>query len=334
MDYTILSVPYSEKANFLKSPNTYFDNKRKFCAIRTDCLPSIDGRWKILGVMAPDFTIISATPPNELPEADTLSLTDSAENVSNETEQYWILNVPFVDKDQAKKVGAKWDMSLKLWTWFGSLKNMPQILQSFEPKEATLAFIANDTYINPGNIHINTKSFGLPDDFVILDTETTGFAGTDEVVELGITDLQGNEIYHSFFHPERPMGYGAAKVTGISAAALSKEPYFKNEWDKIKAIINNRQIMAFNTKFDKRLMIQTAQRYQLDGAELMFANCLDALDIVKKYHGSSLKLCEACKKVGITDEQKHRATYDCLWVALLLDKLSKLNENERIAILQ
>ena len=47
------------------------------------------------------------------------------------------------------------------------------------------------------------KKLLIPDDALILDTETTGIGIDDEVVELAILDLSGRCLYESLFHSRR-----------------------------------------------------------------------------------------------------------------------------------
>lgn len=166
--------------------------------------------------------------------------------------------------------------------------------------------------------------------FCILDTETTGIDNDDEVVELAVIDMLGNELYHSCFEPEKEVHWAAAKKTGITRKKLLGQPKFKDEWPEIKKILSGKLIIGHNISFDCRLIEQTAARYQIDKVEVsaLFARNIDSMDIAKEYlkkpeDVADYKLETLCAYFGYSEEQRHRATYDCLMVLYFLRKLEK-----------
>lgn len=287
-------------------------------------------KWILTKIGERDVSDFNVATPRDVSEGAEAS--NSADNA--EREQTFVLSVKWQEKDdmkvRVKNLGYTpiWDGAGHMWTVKGKRSTIMTELQNYSPREYVAPKEAD--YIKPDNYHIDCEKLQLPKDFVLLDTETTGTSGTDEVVELGILDKEGNEIYHSMFEPVKQMSFRAAQISGISQARLEGAPKFKDEWPKIKEIINGRPIMAHNIPFDKRLMIQTAQRYGVsrDEAELMFKDCIDSIHIVKRYAGHSMKLCLWAEKLGVIDEQKHRATYDCLMMVQVLDKMSKMSEEE------
>ena len=69
-------------------------------------------------------------------------------------------------------------------------------------------------------------------DFLVLDTETTGLETHDQVVELAILDENGKTLYHSLFSPDVPMNPFARRKNRISDAELAHAPKFIDEWPK------------------------------------------------------------------------------------------------------
>lgn len=229
------------------------------------------------------------------------------------------------EKDIVKNLGASWDYEKKKWYFINSEDKIK--FEKWLPKgvEENIYSKNNvDAYECPNFERIEFKKLGLNyDNYLIIDTETTGLQNDDEIVELAVVNLEGKELYHSLYKPEKSVHWEASKKTGISNKMLLNSPFFKDEWLKIKDIVEGKSLIAHNVDFDYRLVKQTLNRYGLEeeDADIVFTNCIDSIKIAKKYVDStSYKLEELCKVLGIEEEeeQKHRATYDCLMILKML----------------
>ena len=185
--------------------------------------------------------------------------------------------------------------------------------------------LIEDEYQSPDLEYLEFKKLVLNySDYLIIDTETTGLQEDDEVVELAILDLYGNELYHSLYEPHKEVFWAAAKKTGLTKRKLLGYPKFVDEWNKVVEIVSGKNLIAHNAEFDCRLIMQTLDRYGLNKSEgkAIFSGCIDSMELAKKYvRSSSYSLESLCKKFGIVDEQKHRATYDCLMLLKFLRAL-------------
>ena len=171
-------------------------------------------------------------------------------------------------------------------------------------------------------------------DYLILDTETTGIGKRDEIIELGIVDMNGNTVYHSLFNPSCPIGAKAMKVHGITPSEVKGAPRFSDEWSKIKGILNGKMILIYNANFDLRMLNQTARIYRC--SEVL--NQKDVYCIMRgyaRYHGEWnprtgdfrwVKLEQALHNEDVSITQNHRAIGDCLMTLALVDKIGKVWE--------
>ena len=247
------------------------------------------------------------------------------------------LKVDYEIKDVVKNLGAKWNYREKYWYIPDEITDIEPFADFIYDSQENI-----DRHLNPIQcqplIHfddnapfpdigiIKDYAFKIPElkarDFVILDTETTGFGGWDEITELGIIDADGNEVYRSLFATTTPIPKRVTDITGITNEMLVGKPRLIDEWDKIKHAINGKRIMAYNTKFDRRLIIQTVDKYKgnVQEAEKLFENSLDAMEIYGEYR-SKCKLAEAAKECGVEVIQTHRATDDCLMTLRVLQVL-------------
>lgn len=100
---------------------------------------------------------------------------------------------------------------------------------------------------------------------LIIDTETTGLSGRDEVIEISIIEMNGNKVFHSHIKPpkRRKMPPEAEKVHGISISFLKDKPTLEQVWPGIQAALCGKTLIAYNAEFDERLLRQTCRKYNL-----------------------------------------------------------------------
>jgi DNA polymerase III subunit epsilon len=95
-----------------------------------------------------------------------------------------------------------------------------------------------------------------PDEYYILDTETTGLAGP-EIIELGIIDLEGNEIINQRFCPKTQVTVGASNIHGMTNHSLANEPLFDTVIDCLQEMIFDRKLLVYNLPFDREALFFT-----------------------------------------------------------------------------
>lgn len=138
--------------------------------------------------------------------------------------------------------------------------------------------------------------------YVILDTETTGLGKYDEIVEISIIDLDGNVVYDSLVKPDRRITFDAYKIHGISDDMVEEFPSFEAQWDDIYKVLKGKTIIAYNAKFDIRMIKQTLDIYKITPPRL---NSLCMMELCASYKGFRPKL-----ESFSTSPQTHRALGD------------------------
>jgi len=95
----------------------------------------------------------------------------------------------------------------------------------------------------------------LEPEFIILDTETTGFdAKKDALIEVAAAIVCGNEIidcYSSFVDPERPIPAHISEITNISNEDVAGAPTAIEVMQELIEFCGNRPIIAHNAAFDQ-----------------------------------------------------------------------------------
>lgn len=156
-------------------------------------------------------------------------------------------------------------------------------------------------------LSIRKSWFKNKDNVLILDTETTGFYKTDQVIELGIIDLDGNILFEEKFKPTVPISIGATQAHGITKQDLLYCSTWKDSHQRIAALLKNKLVLAYNSNFDYRLMQQTAQAFN---CQLPYFEVQDVMKHAKVETGSKKNISLATV-TGETN-QSHRAVDDCL----------------------
>lgn len=173
----------------------------------------------------------------------------------------------------------------------------------------------------------------LNGEYVFLDTETTGTSAFDEIVNLGISDENATPLYNEFFKPSLLIKKDASKVSGITNDMVKNKPLFKNEWNKIYTILDNKKFVAYNADFDARMIQQTAQNHQISQIETdkSIDGYVDAMKIVSMFLGLkpnryySIKLEYIANALGYSKKQTHIAFDDVEMMVYVIQQIATPN---------
>lgn len=103
-----------------------------------------------------------------------------------------------------------------------------------------------------------------PDTWVILDTETTGLSGGDEVIQVAVINPSGERLIDEMVKPQVEIDPGAENVHHISKAMLSDKPEFHQIAPLVFGKLDGKKIITYNAAFDKRLLWQTCRVHHLE----------------------------------------------------------------------
>lgn len=114
------------------------------------------------------------------------------------------------------------------------------------------------------------KAFAcLPDDFVVIDTETTDLIKGDDIpdmVTLGIVVVENGVVFKPIEYSSRPsrsIHPLAEKVHGISDAIAATFPPLASHWPAIQALLNDQAVVMHNAQFDWTVLQYMAKKNQL-----------------------------------------------------------------------
>lgn len=102
------------------------------------------------------------------------------------------------------------------------------------------------------------------DDWLILDTETTGLDEDAEIIQIGIVDASGQTLVSQRVRPLGEIDPEATAVHGLDADALANEPLWPEIYPEVARLINGRSVLAYNANFDERMLRQTCTLHGVD----------------------------------------------------------------------
>ncbi len=107
-------------------------------------------------------------------------------------------------------------------------------------------------------------------DWVILDTETTGLDGLAEVVQIGVLSSTGQPLLDTLLRPARPIPAEATAIHGITNARVAGAPAYPDVHPQLEAALRGKTVIAYNAKYDARLLRQTALMHRVAAVAAMW----------------------------------------------------------------
>lgn len=153
-----------------------------------------------------------------------------------------------------------------------------------------------------------------PDDYVVLDFETTGFGGNSHVLQVAILCNDGKILIDELVKPPpsacetdkliRMWGH-AEDIHGISHYDVSGCRSFEEVEKDIAAILEGKIVVIYNKTFDMRYLSEETK------AKASRFEC--AMNGWKQFAGKRVKLSVAANDCGFCFEEAkaHSAVYDC-----------------------
>lgn len=159
------------------------------------------------------------------------------------------------------------------------------------------------------------------DDFLVLDSETTGVDTNAEMVSLAIINSKGFPLMDTLIRPMSPIPQGATNIHGITDAMVEQAKRFP--YSEIASIINGKQVVIFNADFDVAMLYRSMKaaypQVYIDWREMATFHCA-MLEFARIYGDWDYrrksyrwkKLDVACDYYHIQRQGAHNALVDCL----------------------
>jgi hypothetical protein len=104
------------------------------------------------------------------------------------------------------------------------------------------------------------------DKYIIVDTETSGLGDRAEVLEICAMNLQEEVVLECFLMPTGTISPEAIAIHGLTKEVLQQKGAitWDNSADKIKQALAGKIMLAYNSSFDQKMIMQTAALYGYD----------------------------------------------------------------------
>lgn len=162
----------------------------------------------------------------------------------------------------------------------------------------------------------------LKNNYLILDTETTGLGDDAEIIEISIIDCTGKIFLDTLVKPLKSIPAAATAIHGITNDMVADAPTWRDIHYQFVALSNDRTLLIYNASFDSRLIFQTAATNNCPVPEKKYI--FDAECVMKtyaEYYGQWdqkrnkfkwQRLANAAEQQGVViDGTPHRALADC-----------------------
>jgi DNA polymerase-3 subunit epsilon len=95
------------------------------------------------------------------------------------------------------------------------------------------------------------------ENWVILDTETTGLGNDAQIIQIGIITPTLPNGFQAYVKPTVPISIDAQNIHGIKYDDVKQSPYFETVFLDIWKIISNKDVIIYNADFDLALIRQS-----------------------------------------------------------------------------
>ena len=164
---------------------------------------------------------------------------------------------------------------------------------------------------------------------IVLDTETTGLDPKqgDRIVEIGCVEIVDlvptGKTYQAYINPERPMGEGAAQITGLKDDFLKDFPVFSEVVHEFVDFIGIAPLVIHNAPFDVGFINAEFKRVGIKPLDP--TRIIDTLDIARrKFPGQRNSLDALCTRLNVDNSNRelHGALLDSEILAEVYAELS------------
>ncbi len=157
------------------------------------------------------------------------------------------------------------------------------------------------------------------DDWVLLDTETTGLYDA-EIVEIAVVDRTEKTLLDTLVKPTIPIPAEVTGIHGITDAMVVDAPAFPDVYSHIVEVLKNKRILIYNAEFDIKILNYCCHLHNLPILKLQKrSECL--MEWAAQWGGDWSYYYKDYKYFPLPSG-KHRALGDCLAALDLLKNMA------------
>lgn len=175
----------------------------------------------------------------------------------------------------------------------------------------------------------------LEGEFVIIDTETTGFDSHDEIIQIAVIDQDGETVFECLVKPEQTIANH--RYHGITDEMVQDAPGFPAIHEQLTQALHGKTRVAYNLDYDGRMLNQACDKHDLP--RFLWEGGYCAMEMFAQfygewndYHGNYRwkKLREALAHFGLKHEdfgeKEHDAGTDARATLAVIRKMAEWKE--------
>jgi DNA polymerase III subunit epsilon len=174
----------------------------------------------------------------------------------------------------------------------------------------------------------------LTNDFVIIDTETTGLGYDDEAVSIGLVSKAGDVLIDTLLCHEKPCSDKAIATHGITWEMTRDAPHISTVYPELLDKMAGPVVVGYNAGFDYRIILQTLCQYELWKLddEWPFRQPGDVMQKFAEFYGdwndyhqsyTWKRLTFAASYFGASIDGAHSAAADCVLTLRVIEGMAK-----------
>lgn len=168
-------------------------------------------------------------------------------------------------------------------------------------------------------------------DFLVLDSETTGLGSDAEICQIAIVNSKGETLLDTLVKPFKPIPADATAIHGITNEMVKDATLFPA--DEVFTLLTGRDVIIYNSEYDVKLLYQSESALGMGGYDWLdnvefycamkhFATIYgDWNDYRKSYRWKSLSAACDFYKIPVS-EDVHSALADCLMTLEVCKKMA------------
>ena len=129
------------------------------------------------------------------------------------------------------------------------------------------------------------RSLLARNDWVVLDTETTGLDEKAEVVQVAVLAPDGAELLNSLVRPVGEISPGAQAVHGLTRDILQDAPAFAELSPTLQTILSGKEVIVYNMAYDFRILWQSCFAAGISPVWLHGSQWTCAMERYAAWHG-------------------------------------------------
>lgn len=220
-----------------------------------------------------------------------------------------------------------------MWDWLNQMTDGDTRSCEIEVHTVPDGDFMKPVEVRPHVLHSSVKSIYdvlKSENYLILDTETTGLGNDAQICQIAIINAQGETLLNTLVKPTVAIPPSASNIHGITDDKVQDAPSWADIASQVETILRGQDVVIYNANYDLGVLVQTARAHELK-FNLNFSDycAMEAFAEVygewNDYHGNYRwqSLSTAANYYLADTSDAHDALADCLMTLAVCNGMLK-----------